>query len=204
VKFHQSANTGSTREGPEIDNERKEVVKELTNEGMSQREVAEAVGVDHSTVHKDLKAGEKSPNKADSAAESGEKSPSESEPVKPERERSDGRYGAGQPKKELSDKSDNTLPTAKEQIKRSSSRQRAMIAALAWVSEHPGAEKPKPGRPKNDTIVSLSLREAAKQTGVSSATVLRAFDVIEQRNEDDAELVALRRWRKIFAPGSRN
>lgn len=55
--------------------ERREAVKELTSNGMSQREVAEVLGVDHKTIHHDLKLGENSPKKVILKPESGENSP---------------------------------------------------------------------------------------------------------------------------------
>jgi hypothetical protein len=67
--------------------------------------------------------------------------------------------------------------------------QRAMIAALAWVSENPEKEKDKGGRPKKTApIRAVSLRDAAKHSGVGQTSIFRALDVIEY-NEADVEQV---------------
>jgi predicted transcriptional regulator len=54
--------------------ERREAVKELTSEGLSQREIGAVLGVDQSTVHADLKSDGSSSNKAKAKAKSDENS----------------------------------------------------------------------------------------------------------------------------------
>jgi len=50
--------------------ERREAVRELTDEGLSQREVADVLGVDHKTVSNDLRRGENSPEKDEETTKS--------------------------------------------------------------------------------------------------------------------------------------
>jgi DNA-binding transcriptional regulator YhcF (GntR family) len=74
--------------------------------------------------------------------------------------------------------------------------QRAIVAALIWVHEHPewkNGDKPhgKSGpRSKNTTAQSaqLSLREMAVNSGVHAQTILQAFDVIEFYEEGVEEV----------------
>jgi transposase len=64
--------------------ERREAVKELTGEGMSQREVAEVLGVHQTTVHEDLKSDGNSSQKANSPGKSDGNSSLVSDAPKPE------------------------------------------------------------------------------------------------------------------------
>jgi transposase len=65
--------------------DRREAVKELTADGLSQREVGEVLGVDHVTVANDLRAGENSPGADDSLGKNGqaEETPGENSPRPP-------------------------------------------------------------------------------------------------------------------------